>query len=98
MIGRNIEPRKIPKEKLFPVVATIKKIKPMQGDDETFSGTISMLDYMAQQPQVLNTIIHKRICASQNHIALFFEISPQPTTNIVWQKMNTIFAEFQCNK
>ncbi|HSZ87143.1 MAG TPA: hypothetical protein VK787_14015 [Puia sp.] len=98
LIARNIEPRKIPKEKLFPTVATIKKIKTMDGDVETFSGTINMLDYMKQQPMVLNAVIHKTICASQNHITLFVEVSPQPATHAVWQKMNAIFAEFKCSK
>jgi hypothetical protein len=98
LIARNIERRKIPKEKLFSTVASIKKIKTQDGDEETYSGTINMLDYMKQQPMVLNAIIHKRICASQNHITLFLEISPQPATHVIWQKMNTIFAEFKCSK
>jgi hypothetical protein len=70
----------------------------LPGDEETYSGTINMLDYMKQQPMVLNAIIHKRICTPQNHITLFLEISPQPATHVVWQKMNAIFAEFKCNK
>src|SRR5579862_338092 len=95
LIARNIGPRKIPKEKLFPATVTIKKTMTLAGDDETFTGSINMLDYMKQQPMVLQAIIHKRLCNPQNHIALFFEISPQSATHAVWQKMNTIFAGFQ---
>jgi hypothetical protein len=98
LIGRNIIPRKIPKDKLVPVVAVIKKIKAMTADEDTYSGTINMLDYMAQQPILLNVVIHQRNCSDQNHLALFFEISPKPVTDVIWQKMNTIFAAFKCNK
>jgi len=96
LVGRNIEPRKIPKEKWVPVKANIKKIKTLPGDAETYSGTVNMLDYMEQQPMTLNALIHLQNCNTKNHKAVFIEISPQPATHIIWKKMNELYSGFQC--
>jgi hypothetical protein len=97
LIGRNIVRRKIPKEKLFTTTVAINKIKAMTGDAETYTGTIKMLDYMAQEPMVLRVTIHKRSCPDRKHIALFTEISPKPSTHGVWQIMDSVWSGFQCN-
>ncbi len=59
LVGRNIGPRKIPAEKIIPVKASIKKIATDEGDLQTYSGSIDMLDYMAQEPITLNCIVHR---------------------------------------
>ena len=78
LVGRNIVSRKIPGDKLIPVKAEIKKIKTYTGDVKTFSGTIHMLDYMAQTPIVLNCIVHIKSCPGKNKTFIFNEISPKP--------------------
>jgi hypothetical protein len=98
LVGRNILVRKIPAEKLVPVVATLKKIKQDANDLETYRGTVNMLDYMIQEPMVLHVVIHVRNCTATNRKALFFEISPKPETDPVWTSMNSIFSEFRCLK
>jgi hypothetical protein len=97
LVGRNIAQRKIPKEKLVPVLARIKKINSLAGDAETFSGTVSTLDYMEQEPMLLNALIHVKTCDAKNHKAVFLEISPKPASHPVWGKMNEIYAGFQCS-
>ena len=98
LVGRNIISRKIPDHKVIPVKVMVKKIKTASSDIETYSGSIYMLDYMTQQPIVLNALIHIRNCESQNHTAAFVEISPKPFTHPIWQQFYKIEKEFQCNK
>ncbi|MDP9230264.1 MAG: hypothetical protein M3O67_06305, partial [Bacteroidota bacterium] len=66
-------------------------------DIETYSGEIHMLDYMTQQPIILNTLIHIRSCGLQNQTTVFVEISPKPFTHPIWQQFNKIGKGFQCN-
>ena len=74
LVGRNIAPRKIPADKIFPVRTEIKKIKTDAGDLKTFQGTIYMLDYMEQKPITLNCIVHLKSCPEKNNGFVFTEI------------------------
>jgi hypothetical protein len=96
LVGRNIEPRKIPKEKLFPVEATIQKIKTTTGDLKTFEGTVHMLDYIAQVPMTLNVRIHIKDCTGKTPLFILFEISPKPFDHPNWKKLDLLNTEFKC--
>ncbi len=98
LIGRNIEKRKIPAEKVSQTKTTIKKIVTATGDMSTFSGTVEMLDYMEQQPNTLNCIVHLKYCTGQDKTFLFYKISPQPATHTVWQSLNKLWTDFNCNE
>jgi len=97
LVGRNIEKRGIPSEKIIPTKASINKIKTQVGDLNTFSGKIEMLDYMQQKPIILNCIIHEKSCANQNKTFVFFEISPKPFTHNVWKRLNKLWTDFHCS-
>jgi hypothetical protein len=97
LIGRNIERRQIPKEKLFPVFVKIQSTKPAQGDAGSYEGTIHMLDYMEQKPIVLNCLIHVRSCPGRDNTFVFYEISPQPRTHPVWDELDHIWSAFNCD-
>jgi hypothetical protein len=97
LVGRNIERRKIPKEKLFPVKANFEMVKTYEGDLSTFKGSIAMLDYMAQQPIRLNCLIHVKECPGKNNTFVFYEISPHEPTHPIWNTLNNIWTEFQCD-
>ena len=90
LVGRNV-----PAEKRIATTATIKKIKTSPGDIESFGGTISMLDYHALQPMILNCRIHMKKTGSVNNSAIYFEVSPQPLNHQVWEKLNTIGEDFR---
>ena len=90
LVGRNIISRNIPSSKIVSTVAAIKKIKTGSGDVETYRGTIAILDYHSQQPITLNCLIHVKDSKTNNHTAIYFEISPQPFTHPVWQKLNAM--------
>jgi hypothetical protein len=94
LVARNIKPRNIPANKIIPTTVTIKKVKPTSNDLETYSGTISMLDYHTQEPMILNCMIHVKDIKMTNHTAIYFEISPKPFSHIVWKKMNEIGESF----
>ena len=94
LVGRNIASRDIPSNKIFPTVATIKKIKTISNDLETYNGTISMLDYHSQEPMILNCVIHLKNIKATDHTAIYFEISPKPLSHVVWKKMDEIGDSF----
>jgi hypothetical protein len=98
LIGSNITKRKIPLNKVIPTETIIKKTITTTGDLETFKGTILMLDYMEQKPITLNCIIHLKRCEGQNRTCLFHEISPKPMTNAVWENLDQLWLDFNCNK
>jgi hypothetical protein len=96
LIARNIAPRKISESKLQPTIVSIHVANTVKGDLQTYSGTISMLDYMTQTPMVLNALIHKKNCPDKNHSYIFFEISPRALTDPVWQKLNKLYEGLEC--
>lgn len=94
LVGRNIEGRKIPAEKVVPTVAAVKKIKAAEKDRATYSATISMLDYMTQKPMVLNGLIHVKDARTGGKSIVLIEVSPQALTHDVWKQMNEIVEGF----
>jgi hypothetical protein len=98
LVNDNITRRNIAAGKVVPVKVVLKKINAAPGDINTYSGTVSMLDYMVQQPMLLNCLVHQKKCSVKNKTAILFEMSPQPFTNNVWQKLNQLQSGFDCNK
>jgi hypothetical protein len=96
LIGRNIEKRKIPSEKLFPVKTLVKEVKTEVGDFKTYQGTVNMLDYMEQKPMILNCVIHVKTCADQTKGFIFYEISPKPLSDKIWTSLELLWKEFDC--
>jgi len=90
LVGRNIEPRKIPKEKVIPVKVELKSSSPVPGDKATFSGTVAMLDYLTQTPMILHVVIHWKDLHVPDRSALFFEISPRPLNHRVWTQLDAL--------
>lgn len=97
LIGRNIERRKIPKEKLMHVKVTMKKATADPGDLQTFSGTVEMLDYMAQKPITFNCIVHVKMCPAKRNTFVFTQISPQPLTSDIWKGLRDLWTTFDCS-
>ncbi|OQP46206.1 hypothetical protein [Niastella populi] len=98
LVAGNVTRRKIPAGKVVPVTVTVKAVKPDQDDKETFSGTVNMLDYMAQQPITLNVRIHVRDCKLHNRTVIFFEVSPKPFSHKVWSGMRKVYDNFECTQ
>jgi hypothetical protein len=99
LIGRNIEKRNIPADMITKTNTRISKLGKPQGSDEaTYSGTVSMLDYMAKKPMVLNCMVHVIKCPGMINTIVFHQLSPQPFTNPVWTKLKELRERFDCNK
>jgi hypothetical protein len=99
LVGRNIDKRKIPKEKLVQIKVKVKQTTTGKGDLQTFSGTVDMLDYMAQMPITLNCVVHIKLCPEeQNNTFMFYEISPRPAADEVWKELENLWVSFSCNK
>lgn len=97
LVGRNIEKRKIPKEKLFPVKATFEVVEKQGEDKSTFQGSVHMLDYMAQQPITLNFLVHVKECPGKNMTYVFYEVSPRERSHPVWKTLQKIWIDFNCD-
>ena len=96
LIGRNIEKRKIPQNLVTKTVAKFAAVKPEQDDLKTFTGTITMLDYMAQKPMVLNAKVHVRKCPGADNTIVFHQLSPKPVNAPVWVRLNGLWNNFKC--
>jgi hypothetical protein len=88
----------IPKEKVIPVVTSFKEVEEDTGDLKTFTGTIKMLDYMAQKPIVLNCKVHLKSCLGKNKTFIFYELSPKPLSHDIWISLDKLWLEFKCKK
>jgi hypothetical protein len=84
--------------KLIPTTAVFKKTITDKGDVATFSGTIEMMDYLQVKPITLNCIVHLKHCADDNKTIIFYELSPQPFTHNIWERLNQLWLDFRCKK
>ena len=99
LIGRNIDKRNIPKDKISDVVVKINEASTDDGDLQTYSGTINMLDYMAQKPMTLNCVVHIKLCPDQpDNTFVFYEISPRPLNDNVWKELSNLWTTFECSR
>jgi hypothetical protein len=98
LVGRNIEKRKIPEEKLVHIKVSIKNTTIEKGDLKTFNGTIYMLDYMQQKPITLNCIVHLKLCPGKDNTFVFYQISPKPYNDKTWESLKKLWTEFDCAK
>ncbi|HEX3080063.1 MAG TPA: hypothetical protein VHQ04_06355, partial [Puia sp.] len=98
LVGRNVEPRKIPKEKLFTVEVNIQNAKTVAGDLKTFAGTVHMLNYIKQEPMILNIKIHVKDCPDKTHSIILFEVSPKSADHPNWRKLDQLNSDFKCVK
>jgi len=96
LVKSNIDKRMIPAFKVVPTVAKISTTTTAVNDIATFSGTIKMLDYIAQTPMTLNAVIHLKNCSAPNKSILFFQISPKPTDHAVWKELNKLNEGIIC--
>lgn len=94
----NTDPSKVDIEKLPPVATSFKQIATAKNDLETYSGTVSMTDYMSRKPITLNCIIHLKFCKEENKTIIFHELSPKPFGHKNWDLLNQLWMDFTCKK
>lgn len=96
LVNRNIKKRNIPEEKIVPMVIAVKKIRHHLGDLQTFTGEIDMLDYMDQKPIRLHCIVHAKYCEENDRFFLFFQLSPKPLKDKIWNDLELLWVNFNC--
>ena len=96
LIARNIIKRNIPKGLVFKTNTQMRRIETGKGDQQTFSGTIKMLDYMAQKPILLHVKVHVKRCPGSTQTIVFYQLSPQHVDQLVWRNLNALWTGFSC--
>ena len=95
LIRRNLN---ISADKITPTRVTIKQQPTEAGDLETYTGTVTMFDYLGQHPITLNFRGHVKDCSARGHIPLFWELSPQPFEHPIWNEFKKIRDKFNCEE
>jgi hypothetical protein len=83
---------------LSAIEASFKEVSKENNDLKTYLGTISLFDYMAKQPMVLNCKVHIASCTNKTKTFIFYELSPKPLYHAIWQSLDTLWADFKCKK
>jgi hypothetical protein len=94
----NTDKSKTDTTKLIQVNVSISSKKAENEDRKTFEGVVKMNDYMTKKPISLNLIIHIKSCEAQNKTFAFFELSPKPYSDNVWNDLNQLWLNFKCIK
>lgn len=94
LIARNVVKRNIPAEMLFKTSTVLTRSAPASADQNTFEGTVSMLDYMGKKPMKLNLIVHLKKCGTKTIV--FHQLSPQPHSSAVWKGLQSLWSDFSC--
>ncbi len=94
----NTDSAKVATIKQIPVTANFKKAPKTNGDLQTFTGVITMIDYMKQVPITLNCLVHLKHCKVSNKTIIFYELSPMPFTHTNWALLNQLWVNFTCVK
>lgn len=98
LVNINIDKSKIAADKIVPAKVSITEREAAKGDLKTFEGAVNMLDYMTQQPIILNLRVHIKSCEGENQTFVFYEASPKPYTDKVWNALNQLWFRFKCYK
>ncbi|MCX6319462.1 MAG: hypothetical protein NTW29_19450 [Bacteroidetes bacterium] len=98
LIEDNIRRRSIPASKVVTTTVQVKAMEKTSKEETCFSGSVKMLDYMQQIPITLNFKAKAMYCETAGHTAIFFEISPKPTTHQVWKNLDKAGYRFECMK
>ncbi|MHB8207873.1 hypothetical protein [Mucilaginibacter sp.] len=65
------------------------------GDEQTYSGKISTLNFLTKKKITFYVSIHLQPHADAKETAIFFEVSPKPYSNPVWGELDGIVSGFQ---
>lgn len=98
LISSNTEKSKVPAGNIVSTETSFKETELYKGDLKTFTGTVYMFDYLAQKPITLNCIVHVKTCPGSEKTFVFYEISPKPFTENVWQSLNQLWEVLSCTK
>ena len=68
-------------------------------DHPQWEGSAATYDvFVTRKPIRLNVRIDIVPCSSQGHVAAFFQLSPQPPDNSIWEILDNLRHEFRCER
>lgn len=80
------------------ISVTTKFIADPSGTQPSFTGTITMIDYMTGKPITLQGRVRVKSCNETDKAFVFFELSPQPFTHAIWTSLDQLWQDFACKK
>lgn len=83
---------------LLPAIATISKVKTIEGDMLTCTGTVAFTNFLTWQPLLLNLKVRVKQCVEVGKTVFIVEASPQPTAHTVWTSLDRLAATFRCRR
>jgi hypothetical protein len=75
--------------------SVVKKAATAPGDQATYAGKISTLNFLNASKIEFYIRIHLRNYPNSNHSAILFELSPKPYDNVVWQGLDAVVSGFK---
>ncbi len=79
-------------------VTTKFKSNHSSGAQPSFTGTVTMMDYLSGKPITLHCRVRTRSCHEPGKEFVYFELSPQPYTHSVWKSLDQLWQDFDCEK
>lgn len=98
LVGRNLVRRKIDSSLVVPTRANFREENAAGGGSKSFSGTVSMLDYLSLRPVILQLRVTAMPCTKEKKLAIFIAVSPQPSAHRIWQQFKLVLKGFRCAK
>jgi hypothetical protein len=94
----NSDSATLAKEPPITVQAKFKMTQATKHGYITFTGTITMLDYMTRKPITLNCKVESKPCPETGKEFVFFELSPKPFEHTIWKSLGLLWQDFRCVK
>ncbi|MDO9376265.1 MAG: hypothetical protein Q7T76_17710 [Ferruginibacter sp.] len=83
---------------LPPAKVVFQEITSAEGDLQTFSGTIDMIDYMQLKPLKLHCLVHLKSCPGEKKTFIFYQLSPKSLAHGNWDTLKELWTSFKCKK
>ncbi|MEQ1587975.1 MAG: hypothetical protein ABL895_18980 [Cyclobacteriaceae bacterium] len=80
------------------ILVTTKFTSNHSSGTPSFTGTVTMMDYMTGKPITLHCRVRARSCNEPGKEFVFFELSPQPYTHSIWKSLDQLWQDFDCKK
>lgn len=97
LLKENTDSTKALTEAQMPAVVKLKQ-SVTEGHETLYSGEIIMRDFLSRQRIILNAKVHLSFCPDAERTILYFELSPKPFTDEVWDGLDSLWTDFKCTK
>lgn len=98
LIKVNSDSAKLAAEPPITVLTKFKMTQATKHGHTTFTGTVTMLDYMTRKPITLNCIVQSKPCEETGKEFVFFQLSPKPFRHTIWKSLGQLWQDFKCTK